>query len=115
MFTGVLMEKIGAIAAQQQALTPYVEIVTLPEMGIHPQLLRVLRDREIETQLGQVAMNCEACKFRLAAKGDTNHSHGHHHDHAHHGHDHHGHNHEHSAPDPYAQPEKYHQRIWQVP
>ncbi len=112
MFTGVLMEKIGAIAAQQQALTPHVEIVTLPEMGIHPQLLRVLRDREIETQLGQVAMNCEACKFRLAAKGDTNHGHGHHHGHDH---AHHGHNHDHFDPDPYAQPEKYHQRIWQVP
>ncbi|MBE9060901.1 sirohydrochlorin chelatase [cf. Phormidesmis sp. LEGE 11477] len=112
MFTGVLMEKIGAIAAQQQALTPEVEIITLPEMGIHPQLLQVLRDREIETQLGQVAMNCEACKFRLAAKEDTNHGHGHGH---HHGHAHHGHSHDHSAPDPYAQPEKYHQRIWQVP
>ncbi|MGB3788690.1 MAG: sirohydrochlorin chelatase [Phormidesmis sp.] len=115
MFTGVLMEKIGAIAYQQQTLTPHVEIVTLPEMGIHPQLLQVLRDREIETQLGQVAMNCELCKFRLAAKGDTSHGHhGHgHHSHDHHGHDHHSHGE--SIPDPYAQPEKYHQRIWQVP
>ncbi|EDX85858.1 sirohydrochlorin cobaltochelatase, putative [Synechococcus sp. PCC 7335] len=110
MFTGVLMEKIGAIAAQQQRLTPQVEIVTLPEMGIHPLLLQVLRDREIETQLGQVAMNCEACKFRLAAKGDTDH--GHHHGHHDHGHHHHPNQ---SSPDPYAQPEKYHQRIWQVP
>ena len=110
MFTGVLMGKIGAIAAQQQLLTPEIEIVTLPEMGIHPQLLQVLRDREIETQLGQVAMNCEACKFRLAAKGDTDHGH-HHHHHAHG----HGHNHDHAALDPYAEPKKYHQRIWQVP
>ena len=106
MFTGVLMEKIGAIAAQQQTLHADIDIVTLPEMGIHPQLLKVLRNREIETQRGTVAMNCEACKFRLAAKSDD-HSHGHHH-----GHDHH---HNHAAPDPYAEPEKYHQRIWQVP
>ena len=110
MFTGVLMEKIGAIAAQQQTAYPDIDIVTLPEMGIHPQLLKVLRDREIETQLGQVAMNCEACKFRLAAKSEDD-AHGHaHHDHTH-GHAHHNH----SAPDPYAEPEKYHQRIWQVP
>ena len=119
MFTGVLMEKIGAIAAHQQTLHPNIEIVTLPEMGIHPQLLSVLRDREIETQLGTVAMNCEACKFRLAAKGDTHsHAHGHaHHSHGHHSHDHHSHGHHHPAPapDPYAQPEKYHARIWQVP
>lgn len=114
MFTGVLMEKIDAIATEQQALYPDVEVVTLPEMGIHPQLIKVLRDREIETQLGQVAMNCEACKFRLAAK-DSDASHGHGHNHGHdHGHNH-GHNHDHSAPDPYAEPEKYHQRIWQVP
>ena len=124
MFTGVLMEKIGAIAAQQQALDPSIEVVALPEMGIHPQLIRVLRDREIETQLGQVAMNCEACKFRLAAveKGSTSHHHvasdpdsyGHSHAHGH-GHHHHGHDHGNPAPDLTADPAKYHQRIWQVP
>ena len=106
MFTGVLMEKIEAIAAQQQSLHPEIEVATLPEMGIHPQLIRVLRDREIETQLGQVAMNCEMCKFRIVATADEGHAHGH--DHVH--------NHAHAAaPDPYAEPEKYHQRIWQVP
>ncbi|MEL7144655.1 MAG: sirohydrochlorin chelatase, partial [Cyanobacteria bacterium J06573_11] len=109
--TGVLMEKIKTICDQQQALYPEAEIITLPEMGIHPQLLKVLRDREIETQLGTVAMNCEACKFRLAAKGEND---GHSHGHAH-GHAPHGHSHDHPAPDPYAEPQKYHQRIWQVP
>ena len=112
MFTGVLMEKIGAIATQQQALHPNTEVVTLPEMGIHPQLIRVLRDREIETQRGQVAMNCEMCKFRLAAKSETS-GHGHAHGHDHHGHGHHSH--DQPVPDPYAEPAKYHQRIWQVP
>ena len=112
MFTGVLMEKIKTICDQQQALHPEAEVVTLPEMGIHPQLLKVLRERELETQLGQVTMNCELCKFRLAAKAQSSsHSHGHAHDH--HAHEHHAH--EHSSPDPYANPEKYHQRIWQVP
>ncbi len=114
MFTGVLMEKIEAIAAAQQALHSDIEVVTLPEMGIHPQLLKVLRDREIETQLGQVAMNCEMCKFRIVATAGEGHTHSHGHAH---GHEHaHGHDHAHAAaPDPYADPEKYHQRIWQVP
>ena len=107
MFTGVLMEKIARIADEQSAAHPESEVVTLPEMGLHPQLIRVLRDREIETQLNQVAMNCEMCKFRLAAVSED--AHGHHHGHEH-GHHHHG-----NAPDPYAEPEKYHQRIWQVP
>ncbi len=125
MFTGVLMEKIEGIAVQQQALYPEAEVVMLPEMGIHPQLISVLRDREIETQTGQVAMNCEMCKFRIVATSEADRSgHGHTHDSGHepthdsgHSHDHHGnHGHAHgSDPDPCAEPEKYHNRIWQVP
>ncbi|MBL1173645.1 sirohydrochlorin chelatase [Pantanalinema sp. GBBB05] len=128
LFTGLLVKKIFDITAQQQAQYPDIEMLCLPEMGLHPQLFAVLREREIETQLGQVQMNCEMCKFRLAAlvNGDGNaHGHGHHHhhaatdhphhDHAHsHGHDH-SHGHAHPAEDPYADPERYHQKIWQVP
>ncbi|MEO0987993.1 MAG: sirohydrochlorin chelatase [Cyanobacteria bacterium J06639_14] len=126
LFTGVLMKKIQAIAAEQQALFPGTEVVCLPEMGLHPQLMGVMRRREIETQSGAVAMNCEMCKFRLAAlKGgasEQGNSHGHGHDHHNgHSHDHHhhghGHNHSHDHPmeDPYAEPVQYHNRIWQVP
>lgn len=106
LFTGVLVKKIFAIAAQEQEKSPDISITCLPEIGIQPQLLQLLREREIETQLGQVQMNCEMCKFRLVAS--ENHSHGHHH----HGEHHH---HEHPSPDPYANLEQYHGRIWQVP
>ncbi|MCX7596843.1 MAG: sirohydrochlorin chelatase, partial [Fischerella sp.] len=61
--------------------------------------------------IGQVQMNCEMCKFRLAA--GSNH-HGHDHSHHHH-HDHHSHNHSHPPVDPYADIEQYHQKIWQAP
>lgn len=134
LFTGALVKKIFNITAQQQEQHPELSIVCLPEMGLHPQLFQVLREREIETQLGQVQMNCELCKFRLAAVNQTglhghshDHGHNHAHDHSHghgHGHSHghnyghlHDHNHEHShtAEDPYAEPAQYHQRIWQVP
>ncbi|NET54406.1 MAG: sirohydrochlorin chelatase, partial [Merismopedia sp. SIO2A8] len=110
LFTGVLVKKIFAITAQQQEQYPEITINCLPEMGIQPQLLSILREREIETQLGQVQMNCQMCKFRLSAV-----SHGHSHNHHHHqGHDH-DHSHSHNAPDPYADVEQYHQRIWQLP
>jgi sirohydrochlorin cobaltochelatase len=130
LFTGALVKKIFNIADEQQRLYPEIELTCLPEMGLHPQLFHVLRDREIETQLGQVQMNCEMCKFRLAAIGqggaqghshDHGHSHAHFHDHGHsHNHSHnpdHGHSHnpDHGAIDPYAEPEQYHQRIWNVP
>ena len=114
MFTGVLMEKIERIATEQQAMHPESEVAMLPEMGIHPQLLRVMRDREIETQQGAVNMNCEMCKFRIAATTEEERA-GHSHDHGH-GHNHGAHGHNHGADaDPYAEPEKYHNRIWQVP
>ncbi len=108
LFTGILVNKIFDIAAQQQAQYPDITVTCLPEMGLHPQLFSILRDREIETQLGNVQMNCEMCKFRLAAVGSHNHTHNH---------DHHHHSHDHSHPvvDPYADPEQYHQKIWQVP
>ncbi|MBW4576858.1 MAG: sirohydrochlorin chelatase [Aphanothece sp. CMT-3BRIN-NPC111] len=136
LFTGLLVKKIFDITAQQQEQYPDISMACLPEMGIHPTLLSVLREREIETQLGQVQMNCEMCKFRIAsvANGD---GHAHSHDHYHHGHDHrhhhshehiHGdiphehehyqeqsHGHSHAAEDPYADVEQYHNRIWQAP
>ena len=103
LFTGTLMEKIFDITAQQEKQHPEIDFACLPEMGITSQLLQVLRTREIEAQLGQVAMNCEMCKFRLAAVDE----HGHHH--------HHHHGHHHSNSDPYAKVEDYHQRIWKTP
>ncbi|MGQ4649413.1 CbiX/SirB N-terminal domain-containing protein [Lyngbya aestuarii] len=107
LFTGVLVKKIFDITAQQQEKYPNISMTCLPEMGIHPQLLSVMREREIEAQLGQVQMNCEMCKFRLAAKDvGHDHSHDHHHNHGHH---------HHNAPDPYADLGQYHQRIWQAP
>jgi len=117
MFTGTLVKKIFRITAQQQVQYPEITVSCLPEMGIHPQLLTVLRRREIETQQGQVHMNCEMCKFRLvASETGQPHSHNpHHHSPSHHHGHHHDHGHDHSSVDPYAMPEDYHQRIWQVP
>ncbi|MEM0979177.1 MAG: sirohydrochlorin chelatase [Cyanobacteria bacterium P01_H01_bin.58] len=114
LFTGVLVKKIQDIAVQQQALFPETEVVCLPEIGLHPQLLTVMRRREIETLEGTVAMNCEMCKFRLAALNGTVADAGHAHAHGHHHHDH-GHSHDHPVMDPYADPAQYHERIWQVP
>jgi len=114
LFTGLLVKKIFDITAQQQEQYPDISITCLPEMGLHPQLFSILREREIETQLGQVQMNCEMCKFRLAAAANGNgHVHTHHHEHGHH--DRHSHDHSHSTVDPYADVEAYHQKIWQAP
>lgn len=119
LFTGALVKKIFRITDEQKKQHPEIEITCLPEMGIQPELLQLIREREIETQLGTVNMNCEMCKFRLNALENNSESpHHHHHDHnGHNDHHHHNHNHHHhhSNIDPCAEPEQYHQRIWQVP
>lgn len=120
LFTGALVKKIFITTEQEQAEFPGIETICLPEMGIQSQLLELVREREVETQLGQVQMNCEACKFRLAFKSQGQDHHHDHHGHHHQppGHDHHGHNHhshDHPVVDPYAKLEDYHQRIWQAP
>jgi len=110
LFTGVLVKKIWETTAHEQEQFPEIAMTCLPEMGLHPQLFTVLRERERETQLGQVQMNCEMCKFRLAAVQEGgNHGHSHSHDHSH---DHHSHEHSGINTDREAD---YHQRIWQVP
>jgi sirohydrochlorin cobaltochelatase len=115
LFTGLLVKKIFDIAAQQQEQYPDIAIECLPEMGIDSPLLSVLREREIETQLDKVQMNCEMCKFRLTAAGNGK-SDSHSHEHHHHSHKHHHHHaHTNNSPDPYADLTQYHQRIWQAP
>ena len=110
LFTGVLVKKIFDITAQQQEQYPDIPMTCLPEMGLHPQMFSILRERELETQLGQVQMNCEMCKFRLEAVAANGNGHVHAHGHQHH------HSHDHSqAVDPYADVEQYHQKIWQAP
>ena len=110
LFTGVLVKKIFDITAQQQEQYPDIPMTCLPEMGLHPQMFSILRERELETQLGQVQMNCEMCKFRLEAVAANGNGHVHAHGHQHH------HSHDHSqAVDPYADVKQYHQKIWQAP
>jgi sirohydrochlorin cobaltochelatase len=119
LFTGVLVKKIFEITAQQQEQYPDISMTCLPEIGIQPQLLQLVREREIETQLGQVQMNCELCKFRLSAVAnghspDPSHGHNHQHNHQHihqHSHDRDGD----QPSDPYGDLGQYHKRIWQIP
>ncbi|MGD1849977.1 MAG: sirohydrochlorin chelatase [Cyanophyceae cyanobacterium] len=106
LFTGVLMERIQGVAAAAQAARPDVEVQMLDEIGLDPVLFQLMASREAEAIAGNVAMNCELCKFRRAASHDL----------APMGHGHHGHHHGHSHdPDPYEQPAAYHNRVWSIP
>ncbi len=107
LFTGLLVKKIFDIVVQQQVQWPEISISCLPEMGNHPLLFSLLREREIETQLGQVQMNCEMCKFRLAATETNGHDHSHDHSQSSN-----SHSHTHTSDLDLG---TYHDRIWQTP
>jgi sirohydrochlorin cobaltochelatase len=118
LFTGALVKKIFTVTAQmRQDYIPnsdLVEIVNLNEIGIDPVLFEILRDRETEAIQGEVKMNCEMCKFRLAAvSSDPGHGHGHSHSHSHdaenghsdrssHAHENHSHSHAEHSHDPHT-------------
>lgn len=109
LFTGALVKKIFTVSDRMRSEyishSDLVEIVNLDEIGIDPVLFEILRDREIEAQQGEVKMNCEMCKFRLAALSNDSGHHHHHHEASHshaeaNGHSHgnaHEHTHNHSS------------------
>jgi len=117
LFAGVLLDRIHAFARAQQEEHPQVSVQALDSIGADPVLFELIGDREREAQRGETQMNCYTCKFRQAIPND---GHGHHHGHDH-GHDHHHHDENtpaalyHGVTDLYPEPERYHQRAWQVP
>ncbi|WAS06006.1 sirohydrochlorin chelatase [Gloeomargaritales cyanobacterium VI4D9] len=111
LFTGVLVQKIQAMAQAMQTAHPEVEVTCLGELGITPELFSLVRQREWETFGATMPMNCDMCKFRQQVLHGN--SHGHSHDHSHHHHDHSHHDHSHGYNDPYRDLSQYHQRIWQ--
>ena len=98
LFTGALVKKIFRICAQQQKQYPDIEILNLPEIGLVPELFSIVREREIESQLGQTQMNCEMCKFRLTSVAHN-----------------HPHDHHHLPQNSYDDVIQYHHKIWQIP
>ena len=114
LFIGALVKKIFHLSAQHQRQFPEIEMINLPEIGFTPELLSIVREREIESQLGQTQMNCEMCKFRQTVVAEITDETPHHSHHPH-GHHPHGHHHHHPAGDPDKDLNEYHRRIWQVP
>jgi sirohydrochlorin cobaltochelatase len=106
LFTGVLVQRIQAMAQQMQAEHPHVEVTCLGELGITPKLFSLVRQREWETFGSEMPMNCDMCKFRQMVLSGNSHHHSH-------SHDHHAHDHAHGQNDPYQDLAQYHQRIWQ--
>lgn len=130
LFTGILVQRIYDATDEVATLHPEIEFVKAGYLNDHPQVIETFVERIEQILTGDVAMNCQMCKYRTqvlgfeAEVGAVQESHHHHveglsskegpfklesvphtHDHCHH-HDHdHPHDHDHGhthAPYPHA-------------
>lgn len=68
LFTGVLVDRIGDQATANGA-TPF------PHLGVDDRLVSLVLERYREALAGDARMNCDGCKYRLAAAAHDHHDH----------------------------------------
>ncbi len=128
LFTGILVQRIYEATDTVAKRHPAIQFVKAPYLSDHPQVIATFEERLNQIRSGDVAMNCQMCKYRTQVLGfeaevgaaqESHHHHvegigtgktfhldaaikttvmGHSHDHGHH---HRGHDHTH-APYPHA-------------
>lgn len=126
LFTGILVQRIYDATDEVAARYPNIEFIKAPYLNDHPAVIDTFEERIEQILTGDIAMNCQMCKYRTqvlgfeADVGAVQESHHHHveginakgpfeivnHAHHHHGHDH-SHDHSHDdghthAPYPHA-------------
>ena len=70
LFTGVLVERIRD-QARANGATPH------PHLGVDARLVDLVLERYREAHAGTARMNCDGCKYRLAAALHAHHDHTH--------------------------------------
>ncbi|WP_374487722.1 sirohydrochlorin chelatase [Zoogloea sp.] len=99
LFTGVLMERIKAQVERLRQQYPQVSFALGSHFGFDPGIFRLLDSRVGAGEDADAALlECDGCKYRLAAEAEHLHDHSHTHVHGdEHGHpEHHDHGHDHS-------------------
>ena len=69
LFTGVLVKRIYAQTDTVAAVFPEIEFVKALYLRDHEGVLDAFRDRVVELEDGQPAMNCQLCKYRTQIIG----------------------------------------------
>ncbi len=69
LFDGVLLKRIGEVAARHAEADPGVEIVVTEHLRLHPLLIQAFEDRAHEAIHGAPDMNCGVCKYRVRLVG----------------------------------------------
>jgi sirohydrochlorin cobaltochelatase len=124
LFTGILVQRIYDATDEVAARHPGIEFIKAPYLNDHPAVIDTFVERVEQILTGDIAMNCQMCKYRTAVLGfeaDVGAVQESHHDHVeginakgpfeivNHTHHHHDHGHDHShdnghihAPYPHA-------------
>ena len=69
LFTGVLVQRIYMAADAVAANHPNVEFLKAPYLNDHPAVVETFVERIEQIISGDIAMNCQMCKYRTAVLG----------------------------------------------
>jgi cobalt/nickel transport system ATP-binding protein len=69
LFTGILVDRIGAQATAWAAAHPDVALTVGRELGPDPRLAQLVLERYREALNGDVRMNCDLCAYRTPLPG----------------------------------------------
>ncbi len=69
LFTGVLVQRIYMAVDAAAAIHPNVEFLKAPYLNDHPAVIDTFVERIEQIISGDIAMNCQMCKYRTAVLG----------------------------------------------
>ncbi len=69
LFTGILVDRIYDATDEVAAKHPEIEFVKAPYLNDHPQVIATFEERIEQILTGDIAMNCQMCKYRTQVLG----------------------------------------------
>ncbi len=69
LFTGILVDRIYDATDAVAARHPEIEFVKAPYLNDHPQVIATFEERIEQILTGDIAMNCQMCKYRTQVLG----------------------------------------------
>lgn len=69
LFTGILVDRIYSAVDKVAARHPGIEFLKAPYLNDHPQVIATFEERITQILTGDIAMNCQMCKYRTQVLG----------------------------------------------
>jgi sirohydrochlorin cobaltochelatase len=69
LFTGILVDRIYDATDIVAARHPGIEFIKAPYLNDHPQVIATFQERIEQILTGDIAMNCQMCKYRTQVLG----------------------------------------------